>query len=243
MIKLFTPAVLLVCLLGLSACSTTNWQTANRDSAKIAPLPHELNESIYQIYTARAFSWRGYFATHPWIAWKKKDETDYTVAQVTSWNLRRNGEALAVGEDIPDRHWFGNKPTIIFEARGEKADRMIEQAKKLIADYPFRNTYTLWPGPNSNTFVEYIIRYTPEVTVELPSHAIGKDYLTNSNVFALSPTGSGAQFSLFGVLGFTVGLGEGIELNLLSMTFGIDILRPALKLPFYGRLGMDDKPL
>lgn len=235
--------LLIALVLTTIGCSTTNWQTANRDSAKIAPLASELNESIYQIYTARAFSWRGYFATHPWIAWKKKEDAEYTVAQVTSWNLRRNGEALSVGNDIPDRNWFGNTPTLIFEARGEKADRMIEHAKKLIIDYPFKNNYTLWPGPNSNTFVEYIIRYTPEATVELPSHAIGKDYLTNSNIFALSPSGSGGQISVFGLLGITLGLAEGFEFNILSMTFGIDILRPALKLPFYGRLGMDDKPL
>lgn len=229
--------------LGLISCSSTRWQTASRASAQIAPLPEELSESIYQIYTARAFSWRGYFATHPWVAWKRKEEKEYTVAQVMSWGLRREGSALSIQTDIPDRHWFGNKPELIFEARGDQADQMIDRLLTLTQDYPYKGTYTLWPGPNSNTFVEHVIRYTPGITVELPPHAIGKDYLTNSHLFARSPSGSGIQFSLFGVLGFTVGAAEGIEVNILSMTFGVDILRPALKLPFYGRLGMDDKPL
>ena len=58
---------------------------------------------------------------------------------------------------------------------------MIERAQSLIKEYPYKGHYKLWPGPNSNTFVEHIIRYTPGVTVELPPHAIGKDFLTNSN--------------------------------------------------------------
>lgn len=230
--------------LGLSSCSTANWQTASRESANLAPKPEDLNEAIYQIYTARAFSWRGYFATHPWVAWKRKNENQYTVAQVSSWALYRGEKSTVVVEqDVPDRHWFGNKPTIIFEARGEKADLMIDRALELIKDYPFRHKYRIWPGPNSNTFVEHMIRHTPGATVELPPHAIGKDYLTNSNIFAMSPSGSGIQVSIFGLLGFTLGAAEGVEVNVIGLTFGLDILRPALKIPFYGRLGFIDKPL
>lgn len=241
----FPSLTLILSFAALTACTTANWQTASRESAKIAPLPQELNESIYQIYTARAFSWRGNFATHPWISWKRKTDSQYSVAQVTSWALRRSEKtSLTVEKDIPDRYWFGHEPTLLFEARGEKADQMIERAEELIQDYPYKNTYTMWPGPNSNTFVEHIIRYTPGLTVELPPHAIGKDFLTNKNhLFAFSPSGTGIQFSLFGLLGFTLGAAEGLEMNILSMTFGIDILRPALKIPFYGRLGMNDSPL
>ncbi len=42
------------------------------------------------------------------------------------------------------------------------------------------------------------------------------------------------------MLGLTAGLAEGLELNLLGMTFGLDFLRPALKLPFVGRIGFRD---
>jgi hypothetical protein len=210
----------------------------------LAPLPQELNESIYQIYTARAFSWRGAFAIHPWISWKRNSEKSYTVAQVTSWALRRgNNSSLTVENDIPDRFWFGHEPTLIFEVRGQMADRMIDRAQELIETYPYKDTYRIWPGPNSNTFVEHVMRYTPELKMELPPHAIGKDYLTNSNIFALSPSGTGVQVSIFGLLGFTIGAAEGVEVNLLGMVFGFDILRPALKVPFFGRLGMDDKSL
>lgn len=234
----------IIVLIFLNGCASPNWQTANRDSANLAPKASDLKESIFQIYTARAFSWRGYFGTHPWLAWKKTSDSDYSVAQVTSWGLGRgDGNALSVHHDLPDRNWFGNTPAILFEARGEKAELIIMHIQKLIEEYPYRNSYRMWPGPNSNTFVEHIIRYTPELTVELPPHSIGKDYLTNGSIFAMSPSGFGVQLSIFGLLGFTVGAAEGIEINMLGITFGIDFLRPALKLPFYGRFGMDDKPL
>jgi hypothetical protein len=33
---------------------------------------------------------------------------------------------------------------------------------------------------------------------------------------------------------------EGIELNLLGLSFGVDVLKPALRLPFIGRLGVSE---
>jgi hypothetical protein len=42
---------------------------------------------------------------------------------------------------------------------------------------------------------------------------------------------------VLGALGVLVGLEEGIELNLLGLTLGIDFIAPALKLPGVGRVG------
>jgi hypothetical protein len=33
---------------------------------------------------------------------------------------------------------------------------------------------------------------------------------------------------------------EGVELNLFGLNFGIDFYKPALKLPFVGRIGVGD---
>jgi hypothetical protein len=40
-----------------------------------------------------------------------------------------------------------------------------------------------------------------------------------------------------GVAGLSIGRAEGLELNLLGLTLGIDPLAPALKLPGIGRIG------
>lgn len=234
--------IALVAVLFLSSCSSTgSWRTASRESAGVAPKPEELQESIFLIYHARAYSWRGYFGIHPWVSWKSKDAKAYTVAQVTSWGGRRGGSMVSVQEDLPDRFWFGSPPVLIFEARGEKADRIIAQLPALLEAYPYKDQYRVWPGPNSNTFVDYVIRKIPELTVELPSSAIGKDYLTHPYLVDWSPTGTGVQMSVFGLLGFTLGAADGVEVNLLGMTFGVDLLSPAFKLPFVGRVGMKDR--
>ena len=66
-------------------------------------------------------------------------------------------------------------------------------------EYPYANTYTLWPGPNSNTFVAWIARAVPDLEVDLPATAIGKDYI--ESIVSTAPSGSGFQFSLRGLLG------------------------------------------
>ncbi|MFO8046433.1 MAG: hypothetical protein R6U30_11265 [Halomonas sp.] len=50
--------------------------------------------------------------------------------------------------------------------------------------------------------------------------------------------GRGLTASLGGVFGLTLGLDEGVELNLLGLGLGIDLRRPALKLPGVERIGM-----
>ncbi len=226
-----------------SSCSSTDWRTASRESMGIAPKASELEEDILQIYYARAFSWRGFFGVHPWIAWKKKDENEYTIAQVTSWNLRRSGSTVQVYQDIPDRRWFGSDADLLFEIRGSKAASAIKKIKKLLPSYPYTNGYTLWPGPNSNTFIAYLIRNIDELTVELPPHAIGKDYMAIQDAFSLTASKTGVKFSLYGLLGAQVGASEGVYINLLGLQFGVDVWTPAIELPFVGRLGFEDKEI
>lgn len=49
-----------------------NWATTRRDSASLAPDPIKFrNTAIVQIYTAPTYGWRGLFAVHPWIIFKR----------------------------------------------------------------------------------------------------------------------------------------------------------------------------
>ena len=73
----------------------------------------------------------------------------------------------------------------------------------------------------------------------LPSTAIGKDYLPGGQVFARTPSGTGYQASLAGIVGLAAGGDEGFELNVLGLVTGIDFVRPALKVPGIGRFPAD----
>ncbi|MBT4890059.1 MAG: DUF3750 domain-containing protein, partial [Rhodospirillales bacterium] len=74
----FIGLVILIAISGLSACSkghsmAADWRTASRESAGIAPVPSETPEAVVQVYSARAFSWRGFFGVHTWIASKRSN--------------------------------------------------------------------------------------------------------------------------------------------------------------------------
>ncbi|MFX9630876.1 DUF3750 domain-containing protein, partial [Acinetobacter baumannii] len=92
----------------------------------------------------------------------------------------------------------------------------------------------IWPGPNSNSFVAHIGRQVPDLRLSLPPTAVGKDFLVDSDLVGSAPSGTGLQLSLFGLAGITLAATEGIELNLLGLTIGVDVMRPALKLPGIG---------
>jgi hypothetical protein len=94
----------------------------------------------------------------------------------------------------------------------------------------------MWPGPNSNTFTAWVLRAVPELEADLPPTAIGKDY-TGKKLVGSAPSGRGFQFSLFGLVGLTASIVEGLEVNLLGLTFGINPFDPSLKLPLVGRVG------
>lgn len=222
------------------SCNSMNrdWRTANRDSAGVAPLPSETPEAVVQVYAARAFNWRGIFAVHTWFATKRPNADAYTVYHVVGWRARRNLPVVVAERDVPDRNWFDSPPEVLADLRGEAAEKAIPAIEAAVQSYPYQDTYRLWPGPNSNTFTAYVARQVPELGVALPSTAIGKDFLAHYAPLGWAPSGTGFQISLVGALGLTLAAQEGVEVNLLGLVFGIDFLRPALKLPFLGRLGV-----
>lgn len=215
-----------------------DWRTASRASVGTAPDPATTSEAIVQVYAARAVRWRGYFGVHSWIAAKREGAEAYKVYEVIGWRLYRGGSAVVVHDRPPDGRWFGAEPELLRDLRGDGVEELIDRIETAVESYPYADSYVIWPGPNSNTFVSYVARQVPELRLDLPSTAIGKDYL-GTDIVARAASGTGFQFSLFGLFGVTLAKEEGFELNLLGLTFGIDALEPAIKLPMVGRLGSD----
>jgi hypothetical protein len=214
--------------------SPGHWREASRESVGLAPDPATNRAAIVQVYAARAVRWRGYFGVHTWIAAKPSGADRYTVYEVTRWQRRRNGTVVSISDRPPDGRWYGNAPELVAEIRGDGVDAVIERIDAAAKSYTFADTYHVWPGPNSNTFTAAVLREAaPELRADLPPTAIGKDYL-GLQVFGDAPSGTGKQFSLFGVLGVMLALEEGVELNLFGMTFGIDPFELGIKLPFAG---------
>lgn len=213
-----------------------DWARASHASAGLAPDPATTHEAVIQVYAARVAEWHGYFGVHSWIAVKRSNAREFVVYEVMDKTLQRTGSAVAIQARTPDGHWYGNRPVLLRDVRGAGVDALIERVDDAAHAYPHAGSYRIWPGPNSNTFVAHIGREIPELRLDLPSTAVGKDYL-GAVPIAKTASGTGAQVSLFGVLGVAAGLEDGFELNLFGLTFGIDPNDAAIKLPILGRVG------
>jgi hypothetical protein len=216
------------------ASLTGDHTIASREPANIAPNPDRTREAIVQVYAARAFRWKGAFAVHSWIAMKPKDAPHFTTHEVVRWFIYDGGGAIQSHEGHPDRFWYGAKPEVLGEVRGASAEAAIAKIERAIEDYPYKGFYRSWPGPNSNTFTAFVLRRVPELSVDLPPTAIGKDYLGPTTWFAPAPSLSGYQFSAYGVAGALLSREEGLEFNLLGLSFGVDPGEFAIRLPGVG---------
>lgn len=158
-------------------CASPDWRTASREPAGIAPSPMVEKQAVIEFYAADAFSWRGWFAVHTWVAIKEINAVQYTVYEVVGWRTRSGLPALHKFQTAtPDRYWFGAKPEKILSVTGDKAAQLIPKLKEAVARYPWANEYTVIPGPNSNTFPAWLGLQVPELKLEMPFNAIGSGY-------------------------------------------------------------------
>jgi hypothetical protein len=188
------------------------------------------------VFTGRTGRWKGIFSVHSWVVLKPENASTWSRYDVVGWGqpLRANGWA-------PDSRWFGDTPRVLVDVRGPAAAALIPKAKAAISSYRYGNfgDYRIWPGPNSNTFTASVLRAVPELEATLPPNALGKDYRPYPYL-GFTDSGTGIEASLWGLLGVKVGWVEGVELNFFGLVAGLDLRHPALKLPGFGRLGMDD---
>ncbi len=209
-----------------------SWADANWSSAGLLRSAADVPEAVVHVMAARTGRWKGIFAHHSWIVVKPKGGA-YTRFEVVGW-----GRPVRVNAYAPDARWFGDRPRILLTIRGSEAERAIPRITAAIAAYRYAaaGSYVVWPGPNSNTFVAAIVRAVPNLAPALLPTAIGKDFEGWSVFAGRTPSGSGLQISLGGLFGVSIGWTEGVEVNVLGLVSGFDLIRPALKLPGWGRV-------
>jgi hypothetical protein len=214
----------------------TSFRNANWSSVGMLPAASADGDARLLVFTGRTGRWKGIFAVHSWVVFKPAGATAWSRYDVVGWGqpLRSNGWD-------PDGRWFGDVPRVLVDVRGAQAEALIPKVKAAIVEYSYNNygDYRMWPGPNSNTFVATVLRAVPELEVTLPPNAIGKDFRPGAYA-GLTDSGTGVEASLFGLLGVKLGWIEGVELNLLGLVAGFDLRHPGVKLPGFGRIGIDD---
>ena len=187
------------------------------------------------VFTGKAGAWKGIFAVHSWIVFKPANASEWTRYDVVGW-----GNPVRTNNWPPDGLWFGNRPVRdrrYFRAGRGKADPAHRGRRR---DYSFHHAgdYRIWPGPNSNSFTAAILRAVPELGVALPPNAVGRDF--RDRLYAgRTDSGTGVELNLAGFAAVKLGWVEGIELDLLGLVAGLDLRHPGVKLPGFGRIGVE----
>ena len=215
-----------------------SWRDADWSSTGLLAKPESSESAAIRIYAARTGKWKGIFATHSWIVLKRRGAATYDRFDVVGWGnpVRKNAWPA-------DGRWYGNMPDLVKAIDGPAAEALIPKVEAAITAYRWSHPgdYTIWPGPNSNTFVAAIAEAVPELGESLPTTAVGRDYPTNGHWFGRTAMG-GWRATLGGYAGIVVGPNEGIEVNFLGLVAGADVLHPALKIPGFGLIGMSPAP-
>lgn len=216
------------------SCSSNNEIT----SGLLAPDPKEYSGGVIQVYSARTWGAKQAVSVHTWFSVKRENDDFYTSYEIIGWRLRRDDTALVVRTNSPDRDWWGHQPKLLLDYRESDVNALINKIEIAVENYEYKSEYQAYPGPNSNTFTATIARAVPEIGLDLPSTAIGKDYKNLSNFFGRSASG-GLQASFLGLFALTIGKEEGLEFNILGLNFEFDIFDLAIELPAIGRIGPD----
>jgi hypothetical protein len=213
-----------------------SYRDADWSSVGMLPPAAADYEARMLVFTGRTGRWKGIFAVHSWVVIKPENSTSWTRYDVVGWGqpVRTNGWAA-------DGRWFGNTPRIQLDVRGAQAAALIPRVREVVAAYQYNRLgdYRVWPGPNSNTFTAAVLRAVPELQTTLPANAVGKDFRALPYV-GLTDSRTGFEISLWGLLGVKAGWVEGVELNFMGLVAGLDLRHPAVKLPGFGRVGIDD---
>ena len=214
-----------------------SWRDADWSSSGVLPPPTADMDAAVYLMAARTGGLKGAFSVHSWLVFKRKGATTYDRYEKVGW-----GMPVRHNDRPADGRWYSNEPVVLHSASGPQAERLIPLFEAAIGRYPYskRGDYHIWPGPNSNSFVAYLMRAVPEFGGRLPGNAVGRDFAPGLFDYASGPGAHEFRATLGGLAGLAVGPGARLELQLGGLVAGIDLERPALIVPAYGRVTLFD---
>lgn len=146
-----------------------------------------LKPDQYQVFLMSNPS-RLFIFTHPWFVVNNK-------GAVSRWAIGRsaingnprfgwiNKDALPPFSGVPFFLYFGFRNPVwkgsllgyVEGGEGSLAERMVHCIENSKDTYPHRDVYRP-PGPNCNTYIQWVIDQFPESGFKLPWNAVGKGY-------------------------------------------------------------------
>lgn len=124
------------------------------------------------------------FAVHTWVVTNKKGKVNrwevwqFKDVKKPSWeHVHKNLMGPFIGmnkylwKDYPR-----NGTKLITKVQGDEAKKIIDFVEKNASSYKFRDKYRYFPGPNSNTFTQWVLNQSKILKRVLPKNAFGKNY-------------------------------------------------------------------
>lgn len=227
------PPVLRTALLLATTLAATLATACRATLPSDLPSPHP-TDAIVAIKSAQLSAsnpfWRS-FAHHSWVDLKRPNSA--------TWERIESGGRIGILHgDIPAEeanldHRFGERTVrLLGYATGDDALAVIAHIDATLPTLAprYATDYTMWPGPNSNTFVRELCADAPSLSFVFDPNALGKDY---TGLFTIDTTASGTGLRIdTPILGAALALREGVELHFLQLTLGISLDPPGLSIPF-----------
>lgn len=205
------------------ASATTKDGLPRRDRAHVAVLSGEMPGALRDI------------ARHSWVVANVKGPSGAFRYRRYEWL----GEASATDSDNPF-DYFGNGDVaihgVVLDEDPVKLSEMVACLERETRSYRDVNC-GCWPGPNSNTFADGLIRACG-LGIELPASAIGRDYRGPIGV-SVTEARTGVQLETW-LGGAKIGLKEGVSADLAGLSLGLHFWPPGIDVPVNpGRIGLD----
>lgn len=126
------------------------------------------------------------FAVHPWIVTTKNGQStrweiihrEYPGKERFGFlykNFYSDPKQGIKKHSLSNQYWHTTKIGEISGGEESLAASMFSFIENMSPNYPFQNNYTLFPGPNSNTYVAWVLKHFPEAKIQLPWNAFGKN--------------------------------------------------------------------
>lgn len=194
-----------------------------RDRAHVAVLSGEMPGALRDI------------ARHSWVVANVRGPSGAFRYRRYEWL----GDATATDSDNPF-DYFGNGDVaihgVVLDEDPAKLAEMVACLERETRSYREVNC-GCWPGPNSNTFADGLIRACG-LGIELPASAIGRDYRGPIGV-SVTEARTGVQLETW-LGGAKIGLAEGVGADLAGLSLGLHFWPPGIEVPLNpGRVGLD----
>lgn len=131
------------------------------------------------------------FAVHTWVEINSPDhgperfEIHAVINKKTGnyfyLNSKKSGEGMSLFA-LPDI-WYGKKyfnSKVLYKDEGMQAQDTVLKIHNMVNNYMHKNKYITFPGPNSNTFAQWVIdSFLNDKNIKLPFNAFGKNFMKN----------------------------------------------------------------